>query len=144
MEALSRDGRATFHIAETDYNDHMTTELNRVRVVESRPRDHVVTIHIRPGDVVGVGHRNQQYPEFVWCASEDGHQGWVAESYLEMTGETEAVAVKEYDAGQLTVVQGELLDVLDEQPDFLLCRNAAGAQGWVPRRVLGAVSPGGS
>lgn len=120
----------------------MTTELNKVRVTESRPRDHVVTIHIVPGDVVGVGHRNQQYPEFIWCASEDGHQGWVAESCLKMTSETEAVATEEYDAAQLTVVEGELLDVLDEQGAFVLCRNAAGAQGWVPARLLEDAAPG--
>ncbi len=118
--------------------------MNRVRVTESRPRDHVVTIHIGPGDVVGVGHRNQQYPEFIWCATEDGHQGWVAESYLEMTGEKEAVALKEYDAAQLTVVEGEVLDVLDEQGAFLLLRNTAGAQGWVPRRVLEAADAAAS
>jgi hypothetical protein len=122
----------------------METAADKVRVVESRPRDHVVTIHIRPGDVVGVGHRNQQYPEFLWCASEDGHQGWVAESYLRMTSETEAVALKEYDAGQLTVVEGEVLDVLDRQGAFLLCRNAIGAQGWVPGRILEDVVPGDS
>jgi hypothetical protein len=114
----------------------MDTLSHEVRVVESRPCDHVVTIHIGPGDVVGVGHRNQQYPEFLWCASEDGHQGWVAESYLRMTGEKEAVALREYDAAQLTVIEGEMLEVLDQQGAFVLCRNAAGAQGWVPARIL--------
>ena len=133
-----------FHIAESDYNGGMDNEPRKVRVTESRPRDHVETIHIRPGDVVGVGHRNQQYPEFVWCASEDGHQGWVAESYLEMTSEKEAVATKEYDAAQLTVVEDEVLDALDEQGAFILCRNTAGAQGWVPARVLEDASPGDS
>ena len=122
----------------------MDNEPRRVRVTESRPRDHVVTIHIGPGDIVGVGHRNQQYPEFLWCASEDGHQGWVAESYLEMTSEKEAVALKEYDAAQLTVVEGELLDALDTQGAFILCRNAAGAQGWVPARLLEDAAPGDS
>jgi hypothetical protein len=122
----------------------MHDHQRKVRVTESRPRDHVVTISIRPGDVVGVGHRNQQYPEFLWCASEDGHQGWVAESYLEMTSEKEAVAVKDYDAAQLTVVEGELLDALDEQGAFVLCRNDAGAQGWVPGRLLEDATPGDS
>ena len=122
----------------------MNTFSDKARVSTSRPCDHVVTIHIRPGDVVGVGHRNQQYPEFLWCASEDGHQGWVAESYLEMTGDKEAAAVREYDAAQLTVVEGEVLDVLDRQGAFVLCRSAAGAQGWVPLGVLEDVTPGDS
>lgn len=114
----------------------MTAFSDKVRVTASRPADHVVTIHIRPGDVVGVGHRNQQYPEFLWCASGDGHQGWVAESYLRMTGEKEAVAQREYDAAQLTVIRGELLDVLEQQGSWLLCRNARGVQGWVPSSIL--------
>jgi len=122
----------------------MESSARQVRVIESRPRDHVVTIHLGPGDVVGVGHRNQQYPEFIWCASEDGHQGWVAESYLEITGEKEAVAKCEYDAAQLTVMEGEVLDVLDQQGAFVLCRNDSGGQGWVPRRVLEDVTPGDS
>jgi hypothetical protein len=122
----------------------MENQPRKVRVTESRPRDHVVTIHLGPGDVVGVGHRNQQYPEFLWCASEDGHQGWVAESYLEMTSETEAVTLREYDAAQLTVVEGEVLDALDEQGAFVLCRNDAGAQGWVPSRLLEDAAPGDS
>ncbi len=122
----------------------METSPQQVRVIESRPRDHVVTIHISPGDVVGIGHRNQQFPEFIWCASEDGHQGWVAESYLEIGDEKEAVATCEYDAAQLTVIEGEVLEVLDRQGAFVLCRNAAGGQGWVPRRVLEDVAPGDS
>ena len=117
----------------------MHTFSDKVRVVESRPRDHIVTIHVRPGDVVGVGHRNQQYPEFLWCGSEDGHQGWVAESYLEMSGEHEATVLREYDAGQLTVVKDEELDVLDQQGAFVLCRNAAGVQGWVPASCVAAL-----
>ena len=122
----------------------MEFEPRKVRVTESRPRDHVVTIHIGPGDIVGVGHRNQQFPEFLWCASENGRQGWVAEAFLEMSGEKEAVALREYDAAQLTVIEGEVLEVLDRQGAFLLCRNAAGGQGWVPRRVLEDVAPGDS
>jgi hypothetical protein len=128
--------------AETDYNGWMDAFSSKVRVTESRPRDHVVTIHVGPGDVIGVGHRNQQYPEFLWCATEDGHQGWVAEDYLELTGEKEAVAKREYDAAQLTVIEGEELEVLDQQGAFVLCGNAAGARGWVPGRILADVTPG--
>jgi len=48
---------------------------------------------MRAGDSVAVGHRNQQHPAFVWCATEDGHHGWVPEDYLSMTGAHSAVAV---------------------------------------------------
>jgi hypothetical protein len=122
----------------------MDTEVNRVRVVESRPRDHVRNLSVHVGDVVGVGHRNQQFPEMRWCTPERGYSGWMAESYFEYTSPTEAVVKRDYDASQLTVFEDEELEVLDEVGDWLLCRNASGIQGWVPRRILEDASPGDS
>ncbi len=116
----------------------------QVRVIESRPRDHVATSTSVPATWSASGIATSSTPSCIWCASEDGHQGWVAESYLEITGDKEAVATCEYDAAQLTVIEGEVLEVLDRQGAFLLCRNAAGTQGWVPRRVLEDVAPGDS
>ena len=129
---------------EQDYNGRMDTEVNRVRVVESRPRDHVRNLSVHVGDVVGVGHRNQQFPEMRWCTPERGHSGWMAESYFEYSSPTEAIVKRDYDASQLTVFEDEQLDVVDEVGDWLLCRNDRGIQGWVPRRILEDISPGDS
>jgi hypothetical protein len=106
------------------------------RVTESRARDHVENISIREGDAIVVGHRNQQFPEFVWCAVEDGHHGWVPEVFLHMDGPREATALRDYDAAQLTVVKGELVEALEQVGVWVRCRNAAGAQGWVPEHCL--------
>lgn len=122
----------------------MDTEVHRVRVIESRPRDHVRNLSVRVGDVIGVGHRNQQYPEMRWCTPERGPSGWMAESYFEYTSDTEAVVTRDYDASQLTVIEGEELAVLDVVGDWLLCRNDGGIQGWVPRRILEGLAPGAS
>jgi SH3 domain len=110
----------------------MDTSIRKVRVIVSRVRDHIETVHFSPGDTVSVGHRNQQFPEFLWVATEHGLHGWAPEAYLRMTGHNEAVALREYDAGQLTVVAGETLDVLDNEGGWLQCRNATGVMGWVP------------
>ena len=127
-----------------DYNDQMSTPSHRVRVIESRPRDHVRNLSVREGEVIGVGHRNQQYPEMRWCTAENGSSGWMAESYFEYTGPTEAVVTRAYDASQLTVVEGEELDVLDVVGEWWLCRNDRGIQGWVPHRILEDATPGDS
>jgi hypothetical protein len=119
-----------------DYNGQMNTLSHSVRVIESRPRDRVSDLSVRTGDVVGVGHRNQQFPELLWCAPEAGHAGWMAESYLERTTPAEATVLRDYDASQLTVFEEEELEVLDVAGDWLLCRNDHGIQGWVPRRIL--------
>lgn|GEM_PF-1218448 len=129
---------------EQDYNDQMDARVNRARVIESRPRDHVRNLSVRAGDVIGVGHRNQQYPEMRWCTPEQGHSGWMAESYFEYTSDTEAVVSKDYDASQLTVFEGEELDVLDVVGEWWLCRNDHGIQGWVPHRILEEIASVGS
>lgn len=107
-----------------------------VRVVTSCTREQVQEIRIRRGDSLAVGHRNQQHPAFVWCATEDGHHGWVPEDYIEIVGGHDAVARRDYDSTHLTVVSGERLEVLEQVADYLLCRNAAGVAGWVPEACV--------
>jgi SH3 domain len=111
----------------------MSNEIRTpVRVITPHARDHIHNISFRAGDDLAVGHRNQQYPAYVWCATEDGQHGWVPERFIEITGDAEAVALCDYSAAHLTVVKDEVLDVLDEVGGWLLCRNAAGSEGWVP------------
>ena len=121
------------------YNGRMDEATVRVRVTASRARDHIENIRFRTGDDLVVGHRNQQSPEFVWCASEDGHAGWVPEMRLQMAGPGDAIATSDYDAAQLTVVKDEILDVLERTESWWRCRNATGVEGWVPVTILTAV-----
>ncbi|MBE3032036.1 MAG: peptide-binding protein [Actinobacteria bacterium] len=118
------------------YNGRMDESTTHVRVTTSRARDHIENIHFRAGDDLVVGRRNLQYPEFVWCATESGLAGWVFEKRLQMTGPGEAIATTDYDAAQLTVVKGEILEVLDRGASWWRCRNAGGVEGWVPAGSL--------
>ena len=122
------------------YNGSMDDATKHVRVTTSRARDHIENIRFQAGDALAVGHRNQQYPEFVWCAAEDGHAGWVPEARFRMTGTGEAIAASAYDAAQLTVVKDEILEVVECTDSWCRCRNAGGVEGWVPVTILTAVS----
>jgi hypothetical protein len=114
----------------------------RVRVAISCLREQVQEICIHEGDSLAVGHRNQQHPAFVWSATEDGHHGWVPEDYIETVSGRDAVARRDYDSTHLTVVEGETLEVLEQVGDYLLCRNTAGAEGWVPEACAEAIVEG--
>jgi hypothetical protein len=122
----------------------MTTDPHsrRVRVATSCTREQVQEIRIHEGDSVSVGHRNQQHPAFVWSATEDGHHGWVPEDYIEALSGHDAVARHDYDSTHLTVVEGETLEALEQVGDYLLCRNAAGTEGWVPESCVEKVVEG--
>jgi hypothetical protein len=108
----------------------------RVRVSTSCTREQVQEIRVRAGDSLSVGHRNQQHPAFVWCATEDGHHGWVPEDYIELGTGRDAVTLRDYDSTHLTVSEDETLDVIEQVGDYLLCRNAAGVTGWVPESCV--------
>jgi hypothetical protein len=114
-------------------------QRRRVRVTTSCTREQVQEIRMRAGDNVAVGHRNQQHPAFVWAATEDGHHGWVPEEYLDITGRQSAVVRRDYDSTHLTVAVDEVLDVLEQIDDYLLCRSAAGVEGWVPATCVDEV-----
>jgi hypothetical protein len=116
----------------------MTIDLHQrqVRVLSSCTREQVQEIRIRAGDSLSVGHRNQQHPAFVWSATEDGHHGWVPEEYIEVVQGRNAVARRDYDSTHLTVIAGEMLDVLEQVDDYLLCRSATGVTGWVPESCV--------
>jgi hypothetical protein len=124
------------------YNGAMDESTTRVRVLTPRARDHIENIRFETGANLVVGRRNLQYSEFVWCATEDGHAGWVPEMRFRMTGPGEAVATSAHDAAQLTVVKDEILDVVERTSSWWLCRNAAGVEGWVPVTILTAVDTG--
>ena len=110
-------------------------QRRHVRVTTPCTREQIQEIRMRAGDSVAVGHRNQQHPAFVWCATEDGHHGWVPEDYLSMTGAHSAVARRDYDSTHLTAGEAEDLEVLErvdavsythlrahETPEHLVCR----------------------
>lgn len=104
----------------------------RVRVKEPHITNIPDPVRFVTGETLGVGHRDQVWTSYVWCTDQAGRAGWVPDSYFEMTGPHEARALRDYDATELTVLRGEVLDVLEEAGGWLHCRTSAGLVGWVP------------
>ena len=104
----------------------------RVRVMRSHISSVPDPVRFVPGDMLSIGHHDQQWRSYVWCTDQSGHAGWVPDFYLEMTGAHEATALRDYDATELTVGAGELLDALEEAGGWLRCRTSSGHEGWVP------------
>lgn len=104
----------------------------RVRVVESYVAQYTNPVQFSTGDPLSVGHRDHQWPGYVWCTDKAGRSGWAPDSYLAMTGEHQAKALRDYDATEITVTRGEVLEVLDEAGGWLLCSTSSGLRGWVP------------
>ena len=110
----------------------MAATPRRVCVVRSHVTSDPDPVRFVSGEVLSVGHHDQQWRSYVWCTDQSGHAGWVPDFYLEMTGAREATALRDYDATEMTVAKGELLDVLEEAGGWLRCRTSSGHEGWVP------------
>ena len=90
---------------------------------------------LRLGDVVDVGERDDEWPEYLWCTREDG-EGWVPEPVLSMRGDGTAVAVRDYSTAELTVEPGDEVTVIERLASWAWCEDARGRRGWVPDGVL--------
>jgi hypothetical protein len=79
-------------------------------------------------------HKNK-WPEWLWCTAADGTKGWVPENYVRVEGNA-CVLLRDYNATELTVSEGEKLLVQFEESDWLWCRTARGIEGWVPKENI--------
>ena len=112
--------------------DEAPQSVQRARVIESHVSSPQSPVKFQVGDILGVGHRDRQWTMYVWVTDQSGHAGWVPDTYLEMTDPREAVATRDYDATELTIVKDETVEVLEEAGGWTHCRNAHGVDGWVP------------
>ena len=123
-----------------------TRAQQRVRVMRlARHDSDPDPVRFVTGEVLSIGHHDQQWRTFVWCTDQSGHAGWVPDS-LEMTGAAEATALRDYDATELTVSKGEILEVLEEVGGWVFCRTPpdAPAGSVTPLRSLGRSSVSGA
>ena len=121
----------------------MEQPRQRVRVTRAHVTNAGDPVRFAAGDALEIGHRDRQWTSYVWCTDQSGHAGWVPDSYIEMTGEHEATALRDYDATELTVGEDEELEVIEEAGGWLLCRTGLGIIGWVPADRVEPAGPAG-
>jgi uncharacterized protein YcsI (UPF0317 family) len=110
----------------------MFPRIERVaRVATAYTAAHSDPITFAPGDVLRLGARDMEWPEFTWCTAPNGTSGWVHDSFYVRHGRT-GVASLRYSAKELTVERGDVLMIQDERGGWSWCRNQQGAYGWIP------------
>ena len=72
----------------------------------------------------------------MWAGNAEGRGTYVPVTSLERLGETQATVMVEFQAVDLSLKKGEEVKALREVCGWFWCRNASGAEGWVPDYVL--------
>ena len=89
-------------------------------------------IEVRAGDVVDVGAQDAEFPQWRWCRSAAGLEGWMPASLLDLLAGNSARVREDYSAKELAITAGERLTVERRIGGWTLVRSERGIRGWVP------------
>ncbi len=92
-------------------------------------------VSLKAGEVVRVTERDlwnndERYP-WIWCINADGKAGWAPEQFIEVEGE-QGIARYDYNAIELTVPEGETVEIWEEVNGWYWVTDQPGNAGWVP------------
>ena len=90
---------------------------------------------VRLGEALTAGEKDSEWPGWVWCTNRRGESRWVPEAYLQRLDE-KRIALRNYDATELTIRTGENLVASAEVGGWIWCTNQEGRSGWVPADCL--------
>ena len=110
--------------------------------MEAHVKAYATPIVARRGDRGRIVRRtDEDAPEWVWVQhGETGRGGWTPWSSLDLRDGTDEVVFRNgYDAIELDVEPGQVLDAGERIGDWLRCRAASGEIGWMPARKLEAL-----
>lgn len=110
-----------------------------------RPSDeHPIAFDV--GTPLTVVRDDDEWPDFHWCMTPEGSEGWVLRSAFELAHDASldalparAVAIADYDARELALTPGERLLVGDDQGGWRWCYSSKGEAGWVRKADLAQV-----
>ena len=111
--------------------------MQKVRVVATHRPSQTPPIQVRPGDLLQVHERDDEWPAFVKVTTPAGGSGWIPSRHLSAAGGS-ATVITPYNTQELAGLPGEVLTVVerDDVSGWHRCRNAQGQEGWIPVRSV--------
>lgn len=105
----------------------------KYRVINKHKRSFDVAPQVKAGDVVKFVRHDPKSPGWFFGTTADGVEGYFPVAWFNVIEENKrATAQRPYDAMELTVDVGEVLEALDSAVGWLFVRAEDGKIGWVP------------
>jgi hypothetical protein len=89
-------------------------------------------IRFGAGEILRWERRATEWEGWLWCTDAKGVMGWVPETYVARIDAVTCRTLCDYDATELTVAPGDVLDVKFAESGWVWCETADGRKGWVP------------
>jgi hypothetical protein len=113
----------------------MNIRPRKCKVVKGCQSAYTEPFKVRRGEVLTAGETESEWPGRVWCTNRRGKSRWVPETYLRRQGQ-DWIALRDYDATELTVRAGEDLVAGEEVSGWVWSTNQEGQSGWVTADYL--------
>ncbi|MCM2588128.1 SH3 domain-containing protein [Rossellomorea marisflavi] len=111
--------------------------MNQYVVIKPHHSTYPDPITLKTGDKVIYGKEDTEYPNWVFCTSTSGKEGWVPKQILSQDKLAPFATVSEdYSAHELTVKVGETLTGLHQLNEWTFCCRDTGEEGWIPDSCL--------
>ncbi|MCB0356820.1 MAG: GNAT family N-acetyltransferase [Bdellovibrionales bacterium] len=94
-------------------------------------------LNLKAGDQIQLFEKDvpKKWLGWNWCKDSTGKEGWISETYFDRS-EDKGVLVKDYTAKEISVTNGEKVDLIFEDCGWAWCKKENGDQGWLPTEVL--------
>ena len=108
----------------------------KVIVIEAYERPYENPISVTKGERVSPDlSKPTDIEGWVWCTAQDGRSGWTPTSWLMRSNKSWRID-RDFNAIELTIARGEILDIILEESGFYLARKDTGETGWVPGKCV--------
>ena len=116
------------------------SSLNTYKVVKPYERPYENPIAVSAGEeVTPDSDKPTDIEGWIWCTAKDGRSGWTPKQWLTQSSGIWRIN-REFNAIELTVVPGEMLEVAYEESGFFWARKENGEVGWVPCEYVSVVN----
>ncbi len=78
-----------------------------------------------------IGDKDSEWEGWIWCTNSEGESRWVPEAFIERRGKY-CLALRNYESTELSVQEGDILQINEVESGWAWCKNADGHSGWVP------------
>lgn len=110
------------------------------RVTQTHTPGNDQPLRAQCGERFSYERRPTSWAGWLWCWQPGGRAGWVPEAWVSIEG-TECVFQRDYEARELRVEPGEVLQGLLVEAGWLQARRSSGETGWVPLECV-VLEPG--
>ena len=112
--------------------------MRSARVIKDHTAQYPDAPAFQVGESVSCGKTDPEAPGWIWCTGGDGRSAWVPLRIIERGENSSSTGgiLEGYDARELTVETGEILNILTIESGWAWVQNASGRRGWVPAAIL--------